>query len=312
LLGPRPESLDERFIQLYQTFADAWRVHASNSLFDYAPGTSTDTFTNRDWPGFQPETCQLEGGGPVMPPVPPATAQQQCSVVVDPARRANCVKDVMITGEIGFATTYVRTERIQKNSIPVAPSLLSPDEDKIDLGSTVSFAWTRATDADGDPLTYRHCVWLVDETLTASKCRALAGEPTSTTMSGLLPGKAYYWKVTVEDRNNGTAESQTRRFATRATNSWAVGVAYRVGDRVLFNGIEYVCIQAHTSQSDWTPNRVPALWNRVIVGVAWQPQTAYATGAIVTFNGTTYECIQGHTSQVGWEPPQVPALWRAR
>jgi hypothetical protein len=312
LLGPRPESLSDRFIQLYQTFADAWRVDASNTLFDYAPGTSTDTFSNRDWPLFQPETCRLGEGGPVMPPLPPATAQQQCRGIVDAVRRANCVKDVMITGEIGFATTYVRTEQIQKNTIPTAPSLLTPEDNKIDVGSTVQFTWTKATDADGDPLTYRHCLWLIGETLTASKCRALAGEATSTTVAGLQPGKAYYWKVTVEDRNNGTAHSLTRRFATRATNSWAVGVAYAVGDRVLFNGVEYVCIQAHTSQADWKPDVVPALWNRVIAGVAWQPQTAYATGAVVTFGGTTYECIQGHTSQVGWEPPQVPALWRAR
>jgi hypothetical protein len=118
--------------------------------------------------------------------------------------------------------------------------------------------------------------------------------------------------VIVEDRNNGTAESRMRRFATRATNTWAVGVAYKLGDRVLFNGLEYVCIQAHRSQVDWQPDRVPALWNRVIVGIPWQPQTAYATGAMVTFNGRSYECIQGHTSQVGWEPPKVPALWRAR
>jgi hypothetical protein len=140
----------------------------------------------------------------------------------------------------------------------------------------------------------------------------VAGAATSATISGLLPGKPYFWKVTVEDRNNGTAQSATRRLATKATNNWAVGVPYQVGDRALFSGLEYVCIQAHRSQADWAPDRVPALWNRVIAGAAWQPQTAYATGAIVTFAGAAYECIQGHTSQVGWEPPKVPALWHAR
>jgi hypothetical protein len=96
------------------------------------------------------------------------------------------------------------------------------------------------------------------------------------------------------------------------TANWTAGVAYKVGDRVSFNGILYVCIQAHTSQSDWTPDVVPALWNRVIVGSEWQPQTAYATGTIVTFNGVFYQCVQGHVSQVGWEPPNTPALWSVK
>jgi len=41
---------------------------------------------------------------------------------------------------------------------------------------------------------------------------------------------------------------------------WAPGVAYSVGDQVTYNGIEYKCIQAHTSQVGWEPPNVPALW----------------------------------------------------
>ena len=42
--------------------------------------------------------------------------------------------------------------------------------------------------------------------------------------------------------------------------SWQVGVQYNIGDRVLYNGLYYRNIQSHTSQSDWTPPNVPALW----------------------------------------------------
>lgn len=38
------------------------------------------------------------------------------------------------------------------------------------------------------------------------------------------------------------------------------GHTYAVGDRVTFEGAEYECRQAHTSQPDWTPAAVPALW----------------------------------------------------
>src|SRR5579871_208282 len=41
---------------------------------------------------------------------------------------------------------------------------------------------------------------------------------------------------------------------------WQSGVAFKVGDLVTFNGQEYQCRQAHTSQPDWTPPATPALW----------------------------------------------------
>src|SRR5690348_17897936 len=42
--------------------------------------------------------------------------------------------------------------------------------------------------------------------------------------------------------------------------AWAVGVAYAVNDTVTYGGSTYKCLQAHTSQADWTPPAVPALW----------------------------------------------------
>ncbi len=45
--------------------------------------------------------------------------------------------------------------------------------------------------------------------------------------------------------------------------TWAAGVNYNVGDTVTYNGVSYRCLQAHLSQSTWTPDVVPALWQRV-------------------------------------------------
>lgn len=42
---------------------------------------------------------------------------------------------------------------------------------------------------------------------------------------------------------------------------WATNTPYAVGDHVTYLGVEYVCIQAHTSQAGWTPPVVPALWS---------------------------------------------------
>jgi hypothetical protein len=48
-----------------------------------------------------------------------------------------------------------------------------------------------------------------------------------------------------------------------AVPNWAPNTAYSVGSLVMFNGVEYKCIQAHTSEVGWEPPNVPALWQPV-------------------------------------------------
>lgn len=116
-IGPMPASLHDRFVALYQTFTDAWRVTSANSLFDYAPGTSTDMFTMKTWPPEHPP-CLLPGKVPVAP-LPEAVAKQVCqSVTVD---NAHCVFDVTVTGNAGFATTYLIRQSLQPNPDTTTP-----------------------------------------------------------------------------------------------------------------------------------------------------------------------------------------------
>ncbi len=41
---------------------------------------------------------------------------------------------------------------------------------------------------------------------------------------------------------------------------WKAGVAYKIGDRVIYQGKEYSCRQSHTAQVGWEPPKVLALW----------------------------------------------------
>jgi hypothetical protein len=97
---------------------------------------------------------------------------------------------------------------------------------------------------------------------------------------------------------------------------WSPTLSYDVGDRVNYNGLTYECIQAHASQPDWAPPRVPALFSVVqdpgIDKKIWVAGEAVAVDDTRWFpdvDGTEYIVIQAHTTQVGWEPPNVPALW---
>jgi chitinase len=44
---------------------------------------------------------------------------------------------------------------------------------------------------------------------------------------------------------------------------WAPNTFYATGARVSYSGLNYECIQAHTSQVGWEPPNVPALWKRI-------------------------------------------------
>jgi hypothetical protein len=138
-MGPMPNSLHQRYVDLYQKFGDAWRVTDKTSLFDYAPGTSTDTFTMRNWPLENPP-CVI----PETKPVKPASklvAQQACRAVTDKNAHNNCVFDVMVTGEPGFAKTYLASQRILAGS---TKTTVTDDENPTQVGEWVTFTATVA------------------------------------------------------------------------------------------------------------------------------------------------------------------------
>ena len=74
------------------------------------------------------------------------------------------------------------------------------------------------------------------------------------------------------------------------------GVSYVVGDRRQYDGALYKCLQAHTSQPDWTPTAAPSLWAKVLIPdpgtiPEWeQPDSTnpYMAGEKVTHNGKTW------------------------
>lgn len=100
--------------------------------------------------------------------------------------------------------------------------------------------------------------------------------------------------------------------------AWASGKAYALTDRVRYGEKLYKCVQAHTSQSDWTPDATPALWTEVAkpgeIPVWRQPtgaQDAYMTGDKVWYpdrDTTVYESLIDNNT---WSPEAYPQGWQA-
>lgn len=89
--------------------------------------------------------------------------------------------------------------------------------------------------------------------------------------------------------------------------AWNVGVAYAVGDLARFEHQLWECVQAHTSQADWEPPDVPALWVSAMPGGVipeWSMPTgahdAYATGDLVVHQDRVWRSeIDGNTTEPG-------------
>ena len=111
----------------------------------------------------------------------------------------------------------------------------------------------------------------------------------------------------------GTLDTETLAQVQAAFQPWEPWEDVEVGDVRLWADALVECIQAHTTQPDWTPDVTPALWkvHRTDTGgpIEWQPGLELTVEDQVTYDGVTYNVIQAHTTQEGWEPPNTPALF---
>jgi hypothetical protein len=214
--GPRPAGLAARFDQLYGKFTESWRVTDKTTLFDYAPGTGTDKYTLKGWPAFEPRDCKLpKGWSTGREPPKRATAEvakRMCANLTDENRRMNCERDVVITGDLNIADTYVATENIESNVRPKRVTLGMPAAFAENVGENVDFSWKRTSDKDQGKLTYMHCLWPQGQKFTLKSCKDLDGEAEYTSAYGLRRGTFYFWKVIVDDGQGATVESETRSF----------------------------------------------------------------------------------------------------
>ncbi|HEY8697023.1 MAG TPA: hypothetical protein VIM02_05355 [Rhizomicrobium sp.] len=110
-LGDKPASLHARWVDLNVRLANSWRVTNATSLFDYAPGVSTATYTNRNWPVENPVDCKVAGQAPVKP-MDPKKAESYCGKIADRVRHAQCVFDVTYMGDPVFARGYMVSQAV--------------------------------------------------------------------------------------------------------------------------------------------------------------------------------------------------------
>ncbi len=103
-------------------------------------------------------------------------------------------------------------------------------------------------------------------------------------------------------------------------DGWKIGHAYIVGDFLIYGENAtgdpqlYKVVQAHTSQENWTPDTVPALYEPIGLNEQGFPvwskpsgaHDAYNTGDIVDYNGQLYRSLMDGNV---YSPEEYPAGW---
>jgi subtilisin family serine protease len=119
-------------------FAETWRVTDKTSLFDYAKGQSTKTFTFASFPTEN------------IPPVKPeneALAKRACDGITDKNMLEDCLFDVAVTGDPIFGKSARIQQQIQHGATSTA---VSDDKDPTRIGEQVTFMATVARLEQGD------------------------------------------------------------------------------------------------------------------------------------------------------------------
>jgi len=77
----------------------------------------------------------------------------------------------------------------------------------------------------------------------------------------------------------GSIDAETAAEHADLFAEWAFPVAYTVGQIRRYNGTLYKCVQAHTSQADWTPDTASSLWSKTSDPAEEWPEWSQPVGA---------------------------------
>ena len=98
------------------------------------------------------------------------------------------------------------------------------------------------------------------------------------------------------------AEFKLGRIRFVWKGDWSASTTYYVDDVIRYGGKTFICVDGHTSDSDFYTDldRVPSRWNQMSDGFQWrgdwQTSTFYSINDLVKYGGQVYAAKDSHTS----------------
>ena len=195
-----PIGIAPDFDSMYRVFGDSWRIDGQESLFDYAIGQGTETFTDLSFPGSFVTTQSLS-------PETRALAESTCRVsgITEGIAFEWCVLDVGLTGESHFVDLPSALCNTAIAIVPEEPDPTVTDSDGDGLKN--SDEQTRGTnpfvrDTDGDGLSDGQEVLADTDPLDplSVSLSISYGETTAGAIDPATERETYYFSGTTGDR----------------------------------------------------------------------------------------------------------------
>ncbi|WP_369788659.1 glycosyl hydrolase family 18 protein [Rouxiella sp. WC2420] len=142
---------------------------------------------------------------------------------------------------------------------------------RVTSGSVVQLSAQASSDEDGDKLSYQ---WTLPAGIVSADTKADVIEIKAPEVSAATD---FSFELVVKDAKGAAAEKQY--FVLTVVKSqnvkpdptpkdypaWVVsGHIYSKGDKVIYAGVKYICINPHTSNSGWIPGVAITLWNETV------------------------------------------------
>jgi len=178
------------------------------------------------------------------------------------------------------------------------------------------------------PVEYDDNRWGTPLNVTAELSTASTTQPLPEVGQQCVINQYYLWKgdiVKCRQTHNRTIfdpKDTPALFSFFRDNSdslkWIVGEQVEVGWMRIYNGVKYEVIQAHQTQSDWTPPATLSVLWKLYSEVSDIPVFVHPTGAhdvymkgdkvhFPTITDPVYESLIDNNS---WSPTEYPAGWK--
>ena len=150
---PEVVSTADFHAQLYGTFEDAWRVTSATTLFDYEPGTTTDSYNLPDFPVEEDIQTMDDFTQEQL-----AAAAAACADLGNERLTLQCIFDVIVTGDMSFGEVYQQTATIvETGALPSTGALArvvnlyTENGQPVDL-DVYAYTWSDATSSEAAAL----------------------------------------------------------------------------------------------------------------------------------------------------------------
>ena len=147
--------------------------------------------------------------------------------------------------------------------------------------------------------------------------------------TGAIPNPALINPASTEDFNPSAALGTNPSLTSQGT--WSASTSYSLGDRVTFNGVDFVAIRANTSSSSFSSDISSGYWmlysswsfrgfytSRFLTlssygtASAWSSSYSYSFGDMVTWQGIQFVALYAHTSASSFSSDINRGYWVLR